>query len=194
MCLVAFQYSFCSYSTCFKMSALRFCFTFQYSFCSYSTKIDAGMGKLNTCFNTASVLIQLTLGRFRENKNNVSIQLLFLFNIPWRKCWVYFGFVSIQLLFLFNTKKTNYLILGNKFQYSFCSYSTRLGKAGKINISVSIQLLFLFNLNDSLFRSSRRSFNTASVLIQPLMLKILIILKSFNTASVLIQPKFFITK
>ena len=75
-----FQYSFCSYSTQSTPTTvmkptrvsiqLLFLFNFhypdrkfalvqfQYSFCSYSTSLFAGIRIPDTCFNTASVLIQ----------------------------------------------------------------------------------------------------------------------------------------
>ena len=97
---------------------------FQYSFCSYSTK--------------------RRIIRF-DNSSFVSIQLLFLFNHSATSRKVTSRFVSIQLLFLFNLHVRHEGQYGQKFQYSFCSYSTENQRTFKPDWPVSIQLLFLFN-------------------------------------------------
>ena len=96
---------------------------FQYSFCSYSTQ---------------------QIGRWWSGRL-VSIQLLFLFNLH-GQARKEMDTVSIQLLFLFN-KYTDMPKGGrNRFQYSFCSYSTKRTRTFSRSWKpVSIQLLFLFN-------------------------------------------------
>ena len=163
-----FQYSFCSYSTERGRVFSRRVRLFQYSFCSYSTKQRRLMRYLQTCFNTASVLIQRVFRIITCKGCVVSIQLLFLFNgrIPIPIVWD--RRVSIQLLFLFNMIRDSVSLMSFVFQYSFCSYSTRYktdnpSKNASFNTAsvliqracctgqsvadcVSIQLLFLFNL------------------------------------------------
>ena len=53
---------------------------FQYSFCSYSTFGVPSRVKPESSFNTASVLIQQNINWEYEGTTHVSIQLLFLFN------------------------------------------------------------------------------------------------------------------
>ena len=77
---------------------------FQYSFCSYSTS-----GHCRTAVYT-----------------RVSIQLLFLFN-PMESLKIGIRLlVSIQLLFLFNESESAERVRKLRFQYSFCSYSTKI--------------------------------------------------------------------
>ena len=117
---------------------------FQYSFCSYSTK--------------------RRIIRF-DNSSFVSIQLLFLFNHSATSRKVTSRFVSIQLLFLFNLHVRHEGQYGQKFQYSFCSYSTLLTSFWKYGLWVSIQLLFLFNpsiLLQLLFIGYTKTFEKSS--------------------------------
>ena len=98
-------------------------------------------------FNTASVLIQLMSHQVQIKLMEVSIQLLFLFN----------KYIKLEIEKI------------DKFQYSFCSYST-----GEIYLGKEI----------------KQSFNTASVLIQHSVEEVLSIFWiCFNTASVLIQQR-----
>ena len=53
---------------------------FQYSFCSYSTLKNLTKNMAQSCFNTASVLIQQLASISHLYSWSVSIQLLFLFN------------------------------------------------------------------------------------------------------------------
>ena len=55
---VLFQYSFCSYSTVTECYKVLHRDRFQYSFCSYSTRSCLTWSQDESCFNTASVLIQ----------------------------------------------------------------------------------------------------------------------------------------
>ena len=120
------------------------------------------------------------------------------------------GNVSIQLLFLFNLYQFSIHNVVYMFQYSFCSYSTS-SKRGYLRkkTPVSIQLLFLFNVTPSessqvvnpfqysfcsystVGNSERETlrpcFNTASVLIQLENRRSWMPWCCFNTASVLIQ-------
>ena len=96
-------------------------------------------------FNTASVPIQLCLPSPRFQTFPISIQLLFLFNLPAGFRGQYPSAISIQLLFLFNqffdcsdNGRFDFntasvpiqllhfagIIKNVLFQYSFCSYST----------------------------------------------------------------------
>ena len=125
------------------------------------------LGRVLNCFNTASVLIQLGTVPRGMGKIRVSIQLLFLFN---RYCYGSHPSrrrVSIQLLFLFNWERSKDISSKRKFQYSFCSYSTKPYSDEERDLI---------------------SFNTASVLIQQKIFTAAFAAAiCFNTASVLIQ-------
>ncbi len=109
--------------------------------------ITAPLSLIVRCFNTASVLIQrisffCKLGNIlRFNTASVLIQRM----EKRKRCGK--RFVSIQHLFLFNANRFSVVGQTGAFQYSICSYSTAEGKT-----------------STSIFTS----FNTASVLIQPL--------------------------
>ena len=120
---------------------------FQYSFCSYSTFLRLGFLIPNFSFNTASVLIQ------RETK------------IYFRNIFQCFNTASVLIQ---PRLITNPLCQNVRFQYSFCSYSTRTRNIRRKNSSVSIQLLFLFNyqerivmINKLMFQYSFCSYSTS---------------------------------
>ena len=167
---------------------------------------------MTTCFNTASVLIQLANLAIGLAIVTVSIQLLFLFNCVGSCGQMAPMRVSIQLLFLFNNPFVKENVLPNMFQYSFCSYSTT-----ETDEQTVFDTLFQYSfcsystssacgiaIEDSLFQYSFCSYSTdyscivwthAPVSIQLLFLfnlndsKVNISPVCFNTASVLIQQK-----
>ena len=96
---------------------------FQYSFCSYST---VSFGREQHCFgrfNTASVLIQHTgLPRWPDlfcsfNTASVLIQLFIFFVLSRNRC---FNTASVLIQRIENMTASK----DERFQYSFCSYST----------------------------------------------------------------------
>ena len=64
----------------YRIARLGGSWSFQYSFCSYSTVRRWNWQEKKQCFNTASVLIQLSNSIVEYAIFFVSIQLLFLFN------------------------------------------------------------------------------------------------------------------
>ena len=141
-----FQYSFCSYSTEEARKELEWQkVSIQLLFLFNREKLTHQRRKKG--FNTASVLIQqiscavipcivfvsiqllfLFNRKLKKKKSvgrKVSIQLLFLFNVFLQCSYCQKLVVSIQLLFLFNILFPENGFKKIKFQYSFCSYSTR---------------------------------------------------------------------
>ena len=138
-------------------------------------------------FNTASVLIQQRSNHGCKKNSRVSIQLLFLFNemledlICSSNC---FNTASV----LIQPDEKSKVLCFNKFQYSFCSYSTYKSDSDVPRSVVSIQLLFLFNFSpihsESLMMTFQYSFCSYST-VHSLTLGYRVV--CFNTASVLIQ-------
>ena len=106
---------------------------FQYSFCSYSTQFGLMLSFSSLCFNTASVLIQRPVHpysqrhKIRFNTASVLIQLNSFVLSRFKRTGFNTASVLIQPYVI--TDPSGELM----FQYSFCSYSTTsTGQKGEL--------------------------------------------------------------